>query len=365
MVLAFHSGTAIEARTSDNGAGLWLVDGGGEFVAVAETSDRAVNNAPRLGSCRVFVGPNFRNSDSRPAVLDDGTLVFRANLDTYVRDENCTSGSAVLRYKGGVYTSVVSPGDTVPGTTESTFGDIQLLGVTADGSAVVYSILSTPTGEFRPDTRWSYWVFPPDGGGRLLALQGEEVQLNGTSETFSGREQSLSINSAGQVAFRSTFENRDLGAALFGGAPESAQPHGAISAPGATGLTFLLDSSVALPEPFLPSTFFSVLGRPAVDSAGRLVFVGRVTDSELNATVVDALWQVDLEGNLEQLIGMDDTAPVSGVQRPLTDLLQIPFSISPERLQILPLDDQGFVLSDNYGFGAFDSLIYLGPDEGS
>ena len=352
--------TVFEAETDGGGRALWLAGADG-ITAIAEHADRDVNNAPRLGDCRVFVD-RFGNSDA-PSVLDDGTVVFHATLGTYTRDQLCTDGKAVVRYEGGSFTNVVSPGDIVPGTTTSTFGDIRLLGVTDSDAVVVGATLSTPIGGSRPDTRWSYWLYPPTGSPRLIALQGEEVQLNGTTETFSGNERSLDVNAAGQVALRTTFDDRNRGAALFGGTPHAGQPHAAVSAPGASSLTFLLDPTVTVPAPYVASTFFSLIGRPAVDASGQVVFFGRVTDSELDRTVVDALWRSDLEGNLVTLIDEGDVAPVAGVEQPLTTLLQLNrSSYRVDELRIDPLSNGGFLLAENVRFGGTDTLVYLGPE---
>ena len=355
----FRAGTTTD--TGSRGSALWL-SGEDETIAIAENLDRSVNNAPRVGDCRVFLPSSIPRNSEGVRVLDNGTVVFLADLGTYTRVSNdpCVPGNAVLRYRDGAYTSIVAPGDIVPGTTESTFTGIGLLDVRPSGAAVVFATLSTPTGDFRPDQRWSLWLFPPEGAARLIALQGEEIQTDDEVRTFPSRPGSLEVNNAAQVAFRVDLEN---GAALFGGTAHEGQPHAAISVPGASALTHLVGPTTTLPAPYLPSTFFSAVGRPAIDPSGQIVFIGQVTDSELNQIVVTALWRADTEGNLVPLIDESDEAPVSGVNRPLTALLQVNRS-SGDNLQVRPLANGGYLFSDDRG-SFNDSLVYLGPPDGA
>ena len=354
----FRAGTTMD--TGSRGSALWL-SGEDETTAIAETLDRSVNNAPRVGDCRVFLPSSIPRNGEGSQVLDDGTVVFLADLGNYTRVANdpCVFGNAVLRYRDGAYTSIVAPGDIVPGTTESTFTSIGLLDVRPSGEAIVAATLSTPTGDSRPDQRWSLWLFPPGGTARLIALQGEEVQTDDGVQTFPSQLRAVEVNDAAQVAFLVALED---GAALFGGVAHEGQPHAAISVPGASALTYLVGPTTTLPDPYLPSTFFSAIGRPAIDPSGQIVFVGRVTDSELNQTVVTALWRADTEGNLVPLIDESDEAPVSGVSRPLTALLEVN-RFGNDNLQVRPLANGGYLLSDDRG-SFNDSLIYLGPSDG-
>jgi len=354
--------TAFVAETDQfRNRALWLSTATG-IVAVAESRDDAVNNAPRLGNCRVFLPES--NSSTQPEILTSGVLVFPAEVRNYAFNGPCERGAAVMRYIDGIYEVVVANRDTVPGAPDSTFSEVSLYGVTDTNDILVVATLLTPTGLSSPDRKLSYWSYPSNGGTpNLIALEGEEVDLGDMPGLLPGQSFTtyLTVNGSGQVAMRVSFGDSRGPYTLLGGRAHNGQPHAAVTAPGASALAFLANASTPLPAPNVEATFFSEIGLPAVDSVGNVVFAARVRDAELSRNVGDGVWQVDPQGALTQLVSPDDTVLVAGTERQLVDLF-IEQNLSDRNDPSIWVTSNGAaVLVSDRRFSSSSAVIYLVP----
>jgi hypothetical protein len=130
------------------------------------------------------------------------------------------------------------------------------------------------------------------------------------------------INDAAQASLRLDFGDDDQ-ITLLGGTAHQGQPHGVLSVPGASSLTYAIDKTAILPTPFNETELFSYIGKPYIDSAGRIVFYGEITNPDPNAITLSAIWQIDIEGNLAQIFRSGDTVNVSAIDvRRLHTLVQ-------------------------------------------
>ena len=321
---ASHSSSATAFTTGNRNSGaqtLWYYQDGAA-TAVAEQFDSMVDSAAEVAnSCRVFT-ERFSSFDGNFQVTDAGDLLFDAYLRNYSSGP-CEEGDAVIRFKDGIHTALVKEGDVVPGASASTFTNIGLIQVTKNGTAIISANVETPTGGSRPDVKWSYWAYPPAGEARLIALEGEEAQVGSNTKNLSHSRfdtKFVTVNDSIQVGLRLDFDNPNE-VALFGGVAHAGQPHPALAAPGASSLTYAIDREAILPPPF-DDEFFSAIGFPRVDTSGNLVFYGEVTSSVLDAVTSSSIWQIDLEGNLTELVTAGDTVKVSGIDNSLESLVQ-------------------------------------------
>lgn len=367
------AGTAFVAETTSGyyDFGLWISDDDGDTI-VAETYDNTIDSAPELSnSCRVFVNSSYSTEESYMRLLDSGELVFMALLRNYTSGGPCVQGSALLSYSDGVYQSLMAEGDIVPNASASTITDISLLKVLEDGTSVVSATLETPTGNaYQPDTKISYWSVSLDGSKNLLALEGEEVQVGDSVETISSATTYYSTgihtdySDGGHFGMRVDFGD-EVKATLLGGAGHQGQPHGVITAPGASALNYLIDRTATLPEPFKDTEYFSTIGIPTVENDGSLVFYGEVSSSVLNAVIAKAIWSVDTEGNLAELVEEGDQVRVGGVSQGLYELVQergyYYSQANTGRLQATRDGGLFFRADLNNSYGS-DVLVYMSPE---
>jgi len=335
----------------------------GIATSIAEQFDNSVDTAAQVdNTCRVFTS-RFSRYDGRYGVSDGGDLIFGAYVSNY-SDGPCVAGAAVIRYKDGVYTSLIKENDIVPGAPASVFTDVQLLQVTDDGTALIAANVQTPTGGARPDVKWSYWAITASGETRLVALEGEEVQVGLSSKTLSVSRNSaryMVLNEAVQIGFKLDFGNTDE-VTLLGGSAHPGQPHSALAVPGAASLTYAIDRQATLPPPFADNEFFSKIGTPYIDTAGNLIFYGEVTSSVSNTLNSSSIWQIDLEGNLNQIVTAGDTVTVSGIDNVLENLLQNRRLSQPDTGN-LKLNSSGAMmfrasLMSRFGSGV---IVYIDP----
>jgi len=353
--------TAVVARAKDNrSSALWLY-ANGTFTPVAENFDSSVDSAPTTeNTCRVFINKGVSSQRPvRPHILDNGSLIFQGLVRNYTSG-SCTRGSAIIKYTGGSYQTIVSEGQVVPGASASTFNDVELLSVTDNGTLVVQAILETPTGSSsRPDKKWSFWAFPESGDPRLIALEGEGIQVGGVAEKFSGKA-FLSYNNLGKVGFWNDF-GETTKVSLFGGSAHPGQPHATIPAPGASSLQYVIDRTASLPAPFKGTDFFSTLGHPAVDSAGRLLFYGEITSSVLDKVTDRSIWQADLEGNITELVKEGDQVNIGGVLKSIEDLVQLRTGSSANTGIPRVTNDGTLVFRADLDRSFGDVIVYLEP----
>jgi hypothetical protein len=295
---------------------LWVYTNDG-FTEVAKNDSLGGQGPIISNTCHVYLSRYYL----RPfRMLDNGSLIFEGYVDDVSGE--CTQGSAIVKYTGGNYQLLVTEGQRVYGTQKSTFNDVKLLGVTDNGVSLVHAILETPTGDkYYPDKKWSYWAFPEAGEPRLIALEGEEVQVGNQTKYFSERPTHLDYDDVGNVAFMVDFGDPKT-SSFFGGSAHLVQPYATIPAPGASSLRYVIDRTALLTAPFKDSEYFSTLGKPAVDSAGRLIFYGEITDAALKKITARSIWQADFEHNIIERVKEGDKVSVGGVLSSIKRLVQ-------------------------------------------
>lgn len=195
------------------------------------------------------------------------------------------------------------------------------------------------------DGLWSFWLLPPEGGARLIVMEGEEVQVGAFVSTFSGEPRSLSlqVNGSNRIALKVTFDRTEQ-PAYFVGTGHNGQPHVALDAPGASALQYAFTANSTLPGQSDDAELGS-LGQPYVDAQGNLVMYGEVGPSELAllaaadssvaqgaigqggglnspplVTPFNSIWQVDVQGSLRELVRSGDVVIVNGEPKPLASL---------------------------------------------
>jgi len=195
------------------------------------------------------------------------------------------------------------------------------------------------------DGLWSFWLLPPQGGARLIVMEGEEVQVGAFVSTFSGEPRSLSlqVNENNRIALKVTFDRTEQ-PAYFVGTGHNGQPHVALDAPGASALQYAFTANSTLPGQSNDAELGS-LGEPYLDSQGNLVIHGEVGPSELAllaaadsgaaqgaigqgsglnspplVTPFNSIWQVDEQGSLRELVRSGDVVIVNGESKPLASL---------------------------------------------
>ncbi|MFK7996771.1 MAG: hypothetical protein AB8B87_21725 [Granulosicoccus sp.] len=347
---------------------VWYVDNG-QTRAIAHSWIDKPQSAPRLGNgCRVYA-PDNTVDNLRLGVTRNASLIFQAQVGG---DGNCEQGRAVMRYSGSGYQEVVKDGDAVPGSGTHVFSDVSLYTVTEDGSAVVFANLASrddlaealEAEQVEPDEdairlaeligvpveqeetfdgQWSFWLMPPQGGARLIALEGEEIQVGRSIAVFSGESRSLSlqINANNQISLKVLLEETEQ-PVYFVGLGHAGQPHGSIDVPGASALQYAFTSNSALPGQGTDAVL-GKLGTPYVDMQGNLVIYGEVSPSEqaieaaadqqaqLPGTAsnpvteplvkpFNSLWQVDPAGTMRELVRSGDAVAIAGVKKPIASL---------------------------------------------
>ncbi len=349
---------------------LWYLNGTGAKAIVHSWIDKA-QSAPTLANgCRIYA-PDNKVDNLRLNVTSNNSLVFQAQVGG---DGDCEKGRAVLRYVGNGLREIVKDGDTVPGSTTHVFNDVSLYQVTADGSVVVFANLATPAqieamtpvetteeddeanriaeligvdtdDEEIDDGQWSFWIMPPQGAARLIALEGEEIQVGPAVSILSGEPRSLSLqlNASNQVALKVLLQDAEE-PVYFVGTGHAGQPHASIDIPGASALRYAFTSNSGLPGQG-PEAVLSALGTPYLDSSGNLVLYGEVGPSdEAKAAVAEAnetaqstapatsaavtqlikpfnsIWQVNPQGVMRELVRSGDQVSVAGVSKELASL---------------------------------------------
>jgi uncharacterized protein YjlB len=292
---------------------LWLYDNE-TVIEVARKYYSPTSSAPPVAdnACEVeYTGHEY-------GLLDDGNLVFEATVSG--SGGGCTFGTAIINYSKGQYHSIVSEGQTVPGTQESRFTNIRLIKV-SDNVPLISADLETPTGT-SIDSKHSYWSFPLSAEPRLIALEGETIQLGDKKITLSRQSlynAHIDFDGNGNLALRLDLSSDIKNVSLFGGTGHGGQqPHPSISTPGASALQYVTSQTGALPAPFKTTDFFSTLNEPLLDSNGNLVFYGEITNHEQATITSSSIWQANLDGGFHERVKSRETINVGGEARTIT-----------------------------------------------
>lgn len=180
--------------------------------------------------------------------------------------------------------------------------------------------METPTGT-SIDSRRSYWSFPLSGEPRLIALEGETIQLGDKTITLSGQSlynTHIDFDGNGNLALRLDLSSDIKNVSLFGGTGHGGQPHSSISTPGASALQYVTSQTGVLPAPFKTTDFFNTLNEPLLDSKGNLVFYGEITDHEQATITSSSIWQANLDGGFHERVKSGETINVGGEARTIT-----------------------------------------------
>ncbi len=192
------------------------------------------------------------------------------------------------------------------------------------------------------DGLWSFWIMPAQGAARLIALEGEEVQIGLSVSILSGEPRSLSldVNSRNQVVLKVLLEDAEQPVFLTG-TGHSGQPHASIEVPGASALTYAFTENSVLPTQSVGAVL-GALGTPYLDNTGSFIVYGEVEPSDAaiaeqnellenavpgSATTVaplfrpyNSIWHVDSQGVLRELIRSGDEVVVAGENKPIASL---------------------------------------------
>ena len=355
------AGSLFAALNDDSSITLWS-NGNGALEPVVGNINSGVGTPSQIGDCNVTVGDvNRSDLTSGPVLLDSGAIVFPALLVDSPGQFACDDAEATVRYDGGVLTTIVSQNDAVPGATGWRFGRVLLQEVLSNGDVVVRGRLDNQAiGRF-----WSLWIFPAEGSPRLIALDGEEVELTAGVDRLSGVA-GIEVNVTGvdRAVIRAIFGENPGTTALLGGTPPPSQPHASIEAPGASALSVLVDSGTTVPAPFGEASYFGSIGRPSAIRNGRVTFYGSVFDASVDERIEDGVWQVSsMDGALTRLLVETDVVDVGDRRVEALRLVAEPLGRAPDIFDIHALDDGGLII---YGQsdGPFESggaILHLEP----
>lgn len=317
---------------------------------VAHSFIDASQRAPSLGNGCSVHAPDNKVDNSRLGMTSGGLLIFQAQL---AGSDFCEGSRAVMRFDGSSYQEVVKDGDSVPGSATHIFDDVSLYSLTDDGSAIIFANLTTQANldaaeqavaesedsafsldvEDVNNAQWSFWIMPQRGGSRLLALQGEEIQIGRTVTVLSGEPQDLILetNASNQVALKLLPEDTENPVYLVGSG-HAGQPHASLETPGASALSYAFTSNSALPGQS-DNVVLASLGTPYLDDSGNLILYGEVEladeaeelalADEDSASIVapyNSIWQINAGGTIRELVRSGDEVSVAGIKNELASL---------------------------------------------
>lgn len=256
----------------------------------SELEERLENGCP-------FGISEFSNETIR--YFDDGSLIFEANEGTERGDlDQCSSGTTLIHYANGVFSTVIGRGDAIPGPVSEDFNSIILRNEVPTERIIVTS-----------GTRSEFAVwdveFPPQVN--LIALDGESVQL----ATRSG---SIDLGTVDQIDARgdriAMIARAANSIALLAGNRGEGQPHASFEEPGSNSLPVIVSGDGPIPDGFSSTGFWSELSRPSIASADTLYFVGRISDAISDDLIDESLWESDFNGELSLMLSVGDEVEV-------------------------------------------------------
>jgi len=336
-----------------------LLKSEGDVVSVvapeaASRNAAALELAPRLSDgCIVLFEPGDQfgvEDDSSFAVAPDGSIVFNAvntieegavsndafcpqrfaqlnPTDSFSTNRVDDRFGSVVRYTtNGEYQRLATRGDQVPGMNAG-FNSVSLVSVLDDSSVVIRAELLSYNNNDRSD---SLWVYDNDNNPRLIAIEGESVELNGGNLELDVNRFSafLSIENSESIALTQT-ENRfssNEQSTILTGAAHIEQPYTDLESLGASSLQLAVTQGSAAPEGYPDSAFFSGVGSVTAKPSGGGYFFGAVSDSAADGLLLDSgLWQFDTAGTITPVVLEGDIITLNEIPRSFENFSGIDF----------------------------------------
>lgn len=291
--------------TNVNRQQILLSDDGESLVAIAHQRENGLEQVPITtnGNCTVIfrddpIGNSreFLYDYGNAFALPDGSLVFSATLSG---DCAWNGSSALVRYRDGVYESLASRGQPVPGMT-TTFADGgDVIGVTADNRIIINTRIANDTSVLATKTD-TLWEFPPTGNPLLIIAEGETITTPAGQFEAGIFDSIYHNNTVGRYAIRRVFDGE---ASIFVGSVRNPVAYENFQAQGASSFEYRVGSRDLLPPPYTSDHFFSDVVPAWLLDDGGLVFFGTVQDAANNSlNFTGGLWLADGSGGLTELI---------------------------------------------------------------
>ena len=301
------SSAGVALQVSADGRLLAILPNNGELQFVTRLYSLAeVELEERLDNGCPFSIGEFSNETIR--YYDDGSLVFEAIEKTERgRLEQCTSGTTLIRYANGVFSTIVGSGDAMPGPIDESFSFITLIEDVPTERTIF-------TSGVRSD--FSIWDVEFPDAADLIAVDGEMVQLATRSGPIDLETVSQLDVLGDRVAMVVEASNS---VALLAGTRGEGQPHASFEEPGFNVLAVIVSGDGLIPEGFSSTGFWSELRRPTIASAGTLYFTGQISDAIDGSLINESMWKSDFNGELSQVLSIGDEVVVEeGVIEPIS-----------------------------------------------
>ena len=265
-------------------------------------------------------------ASSNVAVCPDRFRASVSDRESSFENRPGSNFDAIVVYRDGEYTRLVSRGDPVPGMENTVFLNLDLVRTLDDGSILVNALVNDITVE--REARRSIWIFREGAPPRLVLLSGERFDAAATSQRFTlslgnafrldGLTR-LDVSGDGSTAFVGSAEaaNGDEFEWLLAGQAHAMQPHTSLAAPGDSALQPVLVTGQPAPPEFPDSAFWSNIGQARLLPGGGGLFGASIVDSAPGADnpLASGLWRYDADGTIRQVFDRQITVNIDEIPR--------------------------------------------------
>ena len=244
---------------------------------------------------------------------DAGDLVF-----TVFPAGECPT--VLMRWKAGVYSSVLDLLSPVPGMTDTEFqGAFAVLGnaffdLNRQGDVVFMNTVTRTASPF--GSAFSGWVRKANGDLELTLMGGESIK--GEPHKLIPTSVNLTRPSLGDSARSAMFLSTVTGELILAGGTRGGQPYDMLPVSGESQLDKL--AQVGDVPPGLANTFFyESLGHPVMNQAGQASFYARWKDALAPAVDIEGVWRESpVDGSLATALKTGDLVSVNGTAKTIT-----------------------------------------------
>jgi len=238
-------------------------------------------------------------------LTDDGKYVFSAGLELGPGGVTAVEDQGIWSFDGSSSSLLAREGSVgVPAVVGANFESFLDIAIDSSGDVLLRATLQTGIGGVTSDSQEGFWRYS-GGGGTLAARTGSGDVVGVAGASYSFLTPSIQTSSDGRLAYNGTMVvEMDV---------SDINDKGLWSDSSGTGM-LVAREGVSTVVPGIPSSLFSILGEPAINSNNQTVFSASVNSGAVTPDNNLGLWQyAGLSGMLLARTGVGNVPDVGGV----------------------------------------------------